>query len=432
MRALSAFRNLNYRLFYFGQVVSQSGTWMQRVAQSWLVLQLTDSPFALGTVTALQFIPMLVLSLFGGVIADRFRKRNILVVTQGIMATQAVVIAVLTSTGQIQLWHIYALAGMLGLANAFDSPTRQALVVELVGPKDVANAVALNSSLVNTARIAGPAIGGTIVATAGVAVCFWLNAVSFLAVIGALLAMRPSQFFDVAISRRGALLSQIGEGLSYAIRTRDVCLAVLVLGVLGTFGYNFNVFIPLLARYALDIGAVGYGILFSCLGVGSVIAAFGLAGRREASERTLLAGGAAFTILLFLVALSPWFLATAGLLALLGAAGIVFSTTANTRMQLAAPAELRGRVMSIYTLLLAGTTPIGSFVVGTLSEPLGISRALAICAGLCALGMGAGLLYARRAPRGAAVEGESDGASYRSSDSGHPEPRSPASPSAAS
>ena len=386
-RTFGAFRNPNYQLFYFGQVVSQSGTWMQRVAQAWLVLQLTDSPFALGAVSALQFTPLLLLCLFGGVVADRFGKRNILLVTQAIMAGQAVLIAMLTTSGQIQVWHIFVLASVLGLANAFGNPARQALVMELVGPEQVANAVALNSSLGNTARIVGPAIGGAVVATMGVAACFWLNAVSFLAVIGALLAMRPAQFYDVPAPGRGPLLGQIREGLSFALRTRDIGLVVLVLGVLGTFGYNFNVFIPLLARYVLDSDALGYGVLFSCLGAGSVAAALVLAGRRGASERTLLVGAAIFTAVLLLIAVSRWLPVTAGLLALLGASGIVFSTTANTRMQLAAPAALRGRVMSLYTLLLAGTTPIGSFVVGGLSEHLGVDRALAICAGLCAVGV---------------------------------------------
>jgi MFS family permease len=393
-----AMRVRNYRLFWFGQLVSLSGTWMQRVAQAWLVLQLTDSPFALGTVSALQFTPLLLLSLFGGVVADRVPKRRLLVITQAIMAGQAVAIAILTTTGQIQLWHIYVLAALLGLANSFDNPSRQALVMEMVGPKDLPNAVALNSSLFNSARLIGPAVGGAIIAAAGLAVCFWLNAVSYLAVIGALLAMRPAEFFDVPSPNRGRMLPQLREGLAYALHSRDVCVIVILLASLGSFGYNFNIFLPLIARYVLDVGPFGLGVLFSCLGAGSVVAALTLASRREASERTLLVGATIFTCLLLLVALSSLFLVTAVLLLALGAASIVFSATANTRMQMAPPAALRGRVMSLYTLLFAGTTPLGSFVIGSLSERLGVQFALVSCAALCILGVLGGVLYARSQP----------------------------------
>jgi MFS family permease len=388
----------NYRLFWVGQLVSLSGTWMQRVGQAWLVLQLTDSPFALGSVTALQFAPMLLLSLFGGVVADRWPKRRLLVVTQAIMACQAVAIATLASTGQIQLWHIYLLAAVLGTANAFDNPSRQALVIEMVGPRDLQNAVALNSSLFNSARVVGPAIGGAIIAAAGVAACFWLNAASYLAVIGALLAMRASEFHDVPVPTRGRLLSQVGEGLAYALRTREICLILIILAALGCFGYNFTVFVPLLAHFVLDAGPFGFGILFSCLGAGSVLAALRLASRREATERTLLIGSATFSLVLLLVALSSSFVLTAALMVILGAASIVFSATANTRLQLIAPAALRGRIMSIYSLLFAGSTPIGAFVLGTLSEHLGVQVALAVCATICLVGVLAGTLYAQRRP----------------------------------
>lgn len=377
---------------------------MQRVAQAWLVLQLTDSPFALGLVSTLQFLPLLALSLVGGVLADRFPKRRVLIVTQTAMAVQSVLLAALTSSGRIQLWHIYLLAFGLGLANTFDNPTRQAFLMEMVGPEDLPNAVALNSSLFNSARVVGPALGGGVIAAAGVAACFWLNAISFIAVIGALVAMRPSEFFEQPQPRPGRVLSQLREGISYALRTREICLIVILLGALGCFGYNFNVFIPLLARYALNLDALGYGTLFSCLGAGSVLAALRLAARREATERALFSGAALFTAALLLIAVSPWFLLTAVLLAMLGAASIVFSSTANTRLQLVAPAALRGRIMSLYTLLFLGTTPIGSFVLGSLSERFGIQGALGICAGLCLLGLVAALLYARHQPSQPALE----------------------------
>jgi MFS family permease len=398
-----AMRVRNYRLYWFGQLVSLSGTWMQRVAQSWLVLQLTDSPLALGTVTALQFLPISLLSLFGGVLADRVPKRRLLMVTQSIQIVQAVAIAVLAGSGAIQLWHIYALAAVLGLANAFDTPARQSMLAEMVGPRDLSNAVALQSSLFNAARIVGPALAGGIIATVGVTACFWLNAASYLAVIAALAAMRPADFFDLPAPSRGRVLGQLRDGLAYALKTREVCLVIIMLGALGAFGYNFNTFIPLLARYALDSDAAGFGLLFSCLGLGSVVAGLLIASREQVTERTLFVGAGAFTGLLGLVAVSPSFALTAALLIVLGAASTVFSATANTRMQLAAPIELRGRVMSIFTLLTMGSTPIGSPLIGMLAEYQGIRVALCELALLCALGVVAGLVYARRSAGRAAL-----------------------------
>ena len=393
-----AFRSRNYRLLWFGQLVSVSGAWMQRVAQAWLVLQLTDSPIALGTVAVIQFSPLLVLSLFGGVIADRLPKRRVLALTQAVMATQALAIAVLTSSGRIELWHVYVLALVHGLANALDNPARQAFVMEIVGPEDISNAVALNSSLFNSARITGPSIGGAIIASAGLAACFWLNALSYLAVLLALAAMRPAEFFGVATPRRGRLLGQVREGLSYALGTRDVRLMLILLAAFGSFGFNFQTFIPLLARYVLGTGALGFGVLFSIVGAGSVLAGLSLAARRESSERTLLVASAAFAGILLLVGLSSNVVVTAVLLFCLGAASIVVTATANTRLQLAAPAELRGRVMSLYTLLVAGTTPIGGYLTGTLSEHFGVATALTINASACFMGLFAALVYARRKP----------------------------------
>jgi MFS family permease len=398
-----AMRVRNYRLYWFGQLISLSGTWMQRVAQSWLVLQLTDSPLALGTVTALQFLPISLLSLFGGVLADRVPKRRLLMVTQSIQLLQAVAIAVLAGSGTIQLWHIYALAAVLGLANAFDTPARQAMLPEMVGRRDLTNAVALQSSLFNAARIFGPALAGGIIATVGVTACFWLNATSYLAVIAALVAMRPAEFVGLPAPSRGRVFGQLRDGLAYALGTRDICLVIIVLSALGTFGFNFNTFIPLLARYALDSDAAGFGLLFSCLGFGAVVAGLLLASREQATERALLVGAVVFVLLLFPVALSPWFGLTAALLTVLGAASTLFSATASTRMQLAAPIELRGRVMSIFTLLTMGSTPIGSPLIGMLAEYQGIRVALCELALLCALGVVAGLVYARRSAARAAL-----------------------------
>jgi MFS family permease len=218
------------------------------------------------------------------------------------------------------------------------------------------------------------------------------------------MAIRPAEMLGAPRKARGRFLAQLGEGLSYALRTRDVCLIVILLAALGTFGFNFNIFVPLLARYVLETGPVGFGVLFSFLGAGAVASALLLASRREATERAVVLGAAGFTLLLFLVALSPWFVLTAGLMALLGATSTLFSASSNARLQLIAPPELRGRLMSIYSLLFMGSTPIGGFAIGVLSEHLGVQAALAICAGLCALGGLAAWVYARRMSLTACVD----------------------------
>ncbi len=396
IQTFRALRIRNYRLFWTGQVVSVTGTWMQRIAQAWLVLKLTNSPLALGTVTTIQFAPILIFSLFGGVLADRVPKRRLLVITQSVMATQALIFALLVSTGLIQLVHIYILAAMLGTANAVDNPTRQAFVVELVGPDDVGNAVALNSTQFNVARLVGPALGGLTIAAIGMAGCFYLNAASYAAVIGALLMMRPRDFFNVAQPARGHVIRQIGEGLRYAVTTPDIALVVLLMAALGTFGYNFTVILPLIARYVLHSGPVGFGALTSAMGVGSLVSALGIAYSGRATRRTLLVGASTFSVLLLAVALSRWWITTVPLVALLGVASIVFTATANTRLQLVAPARLRGRVMSIYSLLFAGTTPIGSLILGALADRGGVQLAVGEMAAVCIAGVIAGLLYMQR------------------------------------
>jgi len=394
--AFRALDNPNYRLYWSAQIVSQAGTWMQSVALSWLVLRLTDSPLALGAVTTVQFLPILLFSLFGGVLADRFPKRRFLLTTQCVMLLQALTLAVLTGTGLIRLEYVYALAAVQGLVNALDNPTRQSFIVELVGPEDLPNAVALNSMQFNLARLVGPALGGITIAVIGVAGCFYINAGSFVAVIGALLLLRPARFFVSAKAAQGRnVAAQIGEGIRYALTTPDIALVVLLTAALGTFGYNFSVVLPLLARYVLHGGPVAFGVLTSSMGVGSLLAALVLAYTGRVTRGMLLAGAAAFSVLLFAVALSHWWAATIPLIVALGVASILFSATANTRLQLVTPPELRGRVMSIYMLLFAGTTPIGGFVVGALADRFGIQAALAVMATICLAGVGAAVLYLR-------------------------------------
>lgn len=390
-----ALRNPNYRLFWFGQVVSMVGTWMQRIGQAWLVLRLTDSPLALGIVTACQTLPVLLLALFGGVIADRVPKRRVLVITQGVMLAQASVLALLTAGGWIHLAHLYILAAVLGAASALDNPTRQAFIKEMVGPDDVPNAIALNSIVMNTARLVGPALGGLTIAAIGVAGCFTLNAVSFLATMGGLLLMRPERFYEVPSPPRGKMLSQIGEGLRYVVRTPDIALVMLLMAVIGTFGYNFTVLLPLIAQYVLHAGPIGFGTLTSAMAVGSLIAALGIAYSGRVTRRTLLTGAAGFSTLLLCLALTTVWAVTIAVLVALGLFSIIFTTTANSRLQILTPPQLRGRVMSLYTMLFLGSTPIGSIVLGTLAEHQGVRVAVGEIAVLCGLGTLAGLLYIR-------------------------------------
>ncbi|MFN8496667.1 MAG: MFS transporter [Anaerolineae bacterium] len=392
-RTFHAFRSYNYRLFWLGQLVSLTGTWMQTIGQSWLVLQLTGSPLAVGIVTALQTLPILLFTLFGGVFADRVPKRKFLLLTQVISALQALILGVLVYTGKVQLWEVYVLALILGVINAFDNPTRQAFVVELVGRDDLPNAVALNSSLFNAARIIGPAVGGVLIAVVGIATAFFLNAASFIAPIVALLLMRPEQFFNVPTPVRGNVFRQIGEGLSFVRHTVPAFIVVIIMAVLGTFGYNFSVTLPLIAEFVLHTSAAGFGLLTSFMGLGSLIGALLLANRSQATFPLLLGSSVLFAIFLAAVALSSVLPVTAVLLILLGFASISYTATSNTLLQLNAPDHLRGRVMSIYFLLFAGSTPIGGFITGWLANRIGVSETLLIEAAICFVGVLVGIRY---------------------------------------
>ncbi len=390
-----ALRNRNYRLFYIGQSISLSGTWMQTIAQAWLVLQITNSKVALGTVTMLQFLPITIFVLFAGVIADRVPKRNFILCTQALAMAQALVLAALVWSGNVELWHVYVLAFVLGLANAFEQPARQAFVVEMVGKEDLMNAVALNSGMFNGARLIGPAFGGFIIAAAGVKAAFLLNGISFVPVIAGLLMMNLKDLHTMDM-RRSARMNPIGElreGLSYAFRTPSVLLIIILVAIIGTFGYNFTVMLPLVDRYVLHRSEVGLGFMTAAVGLGALISALTLASRKTASRQTIFIGGAAFSLLLAGVALSQWFIVTLFFLLILGIANTAFASTANTSLQLATPDHLRGRVMSLYMLLFAGSTPIGGYLTGFMADRLGVPTAVGIEAGLCLIGVALGLLY---------------------------------------
>ena len=386
-RGFRALRNRNYRLFWFGQMVSVAGTWMQDTALALLVLHLTNSPFALGLTMTIRYLPALFFSLFGGVLADRLPKRSTLVATQTAQMFIALALAVLTSTGAITVGLIYILAALRGSVDAVDMPTRQAFTVEMVGAKELPNAVALNSAQFNAARIVGPAFAAVVIKTLGTATCFYLNAVSFLAVICAYLLMREGELLPAPRAAREGALREVRQGLRYAAATPEVLVILVIMAAIGTFGYNFQTMMPLVNQYVLHGGATGLSLLLVLMGLGALVAGLVVAYRGKPTQRLLLASAALFTVLLFLIGLSRWQPVTAVLAFFLGAAGILFMTSANTRLQLVVAGHMRGRVMGMYALLFVGTTPIGSLLVGTLAEKNGVPAMVLEMAALCALGV---------------------------------------------
>lgn len=405
-RQFSALGIYNYRVYFLGQLVSLVGTWMQTTAQAWLVLKLTGSPLALGTVTTLQFLPITVFTLFGGAFADRFPKRRVLMLTQALALVQALTLGLLVLTDTVQLWHVYALALMLGTINAFDGPVRQSFGIELVGREQLVNAVALNSSIFNMARIAGPAVAGVAIAAVGLPTAFLVNAASYVAVLAAYAAMRPAEFHSLpGRPRTGNVFVQVKEGILYSARTPRIAFLFIMLAFLGTFGYNFTVLVPLVAEFVLDVGPKQFALLTSAMGAGSLVAALLMASTGALSRRNLILAACGFVAIFIAVAISKSYLVTAALLVGLGFVSVLFSTTINTTLQVTVPDELRGRVMSIFFLLFAGSTPIGGYVTGVLAEHIGVTRAMFILAAICAMGILAALGYLRLLGRRTVVQG---------------------------
>jgi MFS family permease len=404
--AFRSLRNRNYRLFWSGQLVSLAGTWMQDVALSWLVLEISQSPEALGLTMTIRFLPALLFSLYGGVLADRLRKRPTIMVCEGTQGVVALALAVLNHTGLITVGIIYILAAVRGFIDAIEGPTRQAFVSEMVKPKDLPNAVALNSTLFNGARVIGPAIGAAIIASpVGVTGCFYLNAVSYLAVVGAMWAMRPRDLYVVPrISREGSL-RQMWEGLRFIRSSPELLVIFIVMTALGAFGLNLQTLLPLITKFTLSSDASTFALLTTTMGIGSVVAGLFVAYRSRPSLRLFLSGSAVFTILLLAIGLSRWTALTAVLLFLIGVSAVLTMTTANTRLQLGSPGDLRGRVMGMYIVVFIGTTPIGSYLIGFLAEHASTDQKRAVFItvvtifALCAVGIIAGVVYAFHARR---------------------------------
>ena len=364
----------NYRLYFIGQVVSVSGSWMQRVAQSWLVLHLTGSGVALGVVSALQFLPMLVFGAWGGALADRVDKRRVLMLTQAVMGFLALALGVVTLTGSVRLWMVYLLALLLGMVTAMDNPARQSFVMEMVGRAQVTNAVSLNSAVFTGARVVGPALAGILISLVGTGWCFVLNAVSFGAVVLALVAMDPArlQRSTAAPARRGLVV----EGLRFVWSRPDIRLPLAILAVVGTLALNWTVILPLLAQNTFRGGAGTYGLLFAMLGLGSLAGALFTASRREPSGGLLLGALAAFGVLMAAAAVAPTLQLEVLALVPTGMAALVFQTTSNSLIQLRSEPALRGRVMALYSVLFIGTTPIGAPIMGWVAQQAGPRAAL--------------------------------------------------------
>ncbi|MFL6188144.1 MAG: MFS transporter [Actinomycetes bacterium] len=397
----------NFRLFLFGHLVSSTGTWMQQVGQDWLVLRLTNAALPLGITLALQFSPMLAFGAWAGLVADRVDKRRLLLATQTAMAVLALALGVLTATGAVQLWMVYTLALLLGVCTAFDMPARQSFVSEMVGPDRVVNAVGLNSASFNTARVVGPALAGGLIAAVGIAPAFFLNAVSFLAMIGGLLAMDPDRLHRRAAVERGR--GQIRAGVRYVWATPALRSTILLVAVVGMLGLNYRVALPLLARFAFSGGPGAYGALAAVMAAGSVAGALVVARRGRPTPLLLTWSVAAFGLLSFAAAAAPSILVEALLLFPIGAASLAFVATANSTMQLASEPGMRGRVMSLYGLVLLGSTPPSGLLSGWMAGQFG-PRSILLLSGVSCVAAAAVAALAGRgrveAPDSAAGDAE--------------------------
>jgi MFS family permease len=396
-----SFRHKNYRLFFAGQLVSVTGTWMESLAQSWLVLSLTSSAFYLGLVPVAQFVPTVILSLYGGAIADRLPKRRILMCTQFSAAMLSIIMSALIFTDRVHLWHVYFIAALLGIVNSLDTPARQSFVSEMVAKDDLVQAISLNSAVFNAGRLVGPAIAGIVLAAIGPAWCFLVNGLSFFAVILQLHRMDDSLLFGTAVRRaRGG----IREGVKYALGHRQVMLTIVLIGCVSTLAMNFNVWMPLLAKNTFDIGAGGFGLLMSMLGIGSMSGALFLAfiGKRRPSITFIpisaaILGG--LEVLLAVVGLVSAPLVFA--LLVLPFAGFMMTFTAsmaNSSVQMLAPDHLRGRVLAFYFMVFNSGMPIGALLTGATAHEFGAPGSILLSALVCIVASSIVVYLTKRAP----------------------------------
>jgi MFS family permease len=404
----SSLRQYNYRLYFSGQLVSVAGTWMQTVAQSFLVLTLTHSGTQLGLVTAVRFLPMFLFGPLGGLIADRLPKLRVMYVTQTLQGLLAAAFAILVGTHSIELWMVYLLALLLGCVNVFDNPTRQSFISEMVAPADLRNAVTLNSVSVNMARIFGAALGGVIAAALGLALCFACNALSFVAVLISLAAMRKSELFPARRVERNK--RQVREGLSYVRSTPELIVPLVMIAVIGTLAWEFPVTLPLMARNIFHGGPGAYGVMGSVMGIGAVVGGLVAAARPRPRTRALCVAAIGWGIAILAASAAPNLPLELAALVFVGYGSITFNSFAKTTLQLAAAPSMRGRVMALWAVAWLGSTPIGGPIVGWVGQHLGARYGLVI-GGTAALLCGLAALPAlsridRRALAAAAADQE--------------------------
>jgi len=375
---LGALAHRNFRLFFIGQGISLVGTWLQNVGEGWLILTLTNSPFYVGLTAALSSVGVLLFSLYAGVIADRVDKRRVIIYMQLAFMVEAFTVAILVSTHVVAVWQVLVLATTLGIASAFDIPMRQAFVVEMVGKDDLMNAIALNSSLFNGARVIGPAIAGFLIGAVGIAWCYFLNGLSYIAVITGLVLMRLPD--NPRAPKTTSAWTGFREVLAYLRSDRRVRTLMLLTATLSVFGFPYIAMMPVFARDVLHRGAAGYGALTSSIGIGAVIGALGVAfrsGRIRRRGRLMLVGGTAFGLLLMAFSASRALALSMVLLALTGCAMIVNNSIGNTLLQTSAPDHLRGRIMGFYSFVFVGMAPFGAFIFGLVAEHVGVPTTLA-------------------------------------------------------
>jgi MFS family permease len=398
-RTFASLKHRNYRLFFSGQIVSITGTWMQNVAMGWLVLELTGSPVAVGVLALCQFVPFTVFGLFSGVLTDRFDPRRLVIATQAAAMVLAAVLAALTLLGSIEPWQVYVLAALRGTVLVFDAPARQALTYQMVGPRELPNAVALNSSLFNGARVAGPAVGGVVVALFGPGLCFAVNAVSFLAVLACLMAMRVSELIPLARGARPAIFAGTWEALRYARHEPRVRLVLLLVLVVSTFAFNFNVLLPVMAKNTLGSGPAVFGILSAAFGAGALAGALLSATIARASLLLLLGGTAGFGLAELLLASVNTLGPAAAFLFATGLCFTMWTSNANTSLQLGAPDAIRGRVLGLYFYAFLGAQPLGGLLAGWLAATGGTALALAVGGAVTLAATGVAFVSLGEAPR---------------------------------
>ena len=383
----------NYRLYLGGQSLSLAGTWMQMAAQSWLVLTLTHSATDLGLIVALQTLPVLILGPYGGVVADRVDKRRAIIALQAIMGLQALTLGLLTVTHSVRLWEIGVLAFILGLNNTFENPARQSFMVELVGSDHLRNAVSLNSTMVNVARVVGPGIGGLMIAAVGTGWCFLLNAVSFIAVISSLTRMDAGALQPVTPTARAK--GQLREGLSYVRHEPRLALPLMMAAVVGCLTYEFQVSLPYMASHGLHVGSAGYGFMTAAMGLGAAVGGLAVAARGRIGSLPLVIAALSFGVAMTLAALAPGLALELVALALTGAASVAFMSQTNATLQLRAAPEMRGRVMSLWFVSFQGSTPIGGPIIGAVMAAHGARAGLGIGAVACFVVAAVGALTIR-------------------------------------